>query len=124
MKVSYAVRFAGRARKRDEKAGAPAVVPSSTGPSAIARRIALGHYLARCLGDGTIESQGAAANLLGVSRARVTQLIDLSLLGPAVQEAVLVGRVAPTDRQLRLLGSCVGWQEQEEAFGREFRDAN
>lgn len=70
--------------------------------------LALAHKLQRMLDDGQIASMADIADMLGVTRARVTQLLDLTLLPVAVQERLLFARAGtdgdtPTERQLRAL---------------------
>ncbi len=52
-------------------------------------RLALAHYVERCVEDGTLVSNANAANRLGISRARMTQVLDLLLLPAAKQGRVL-----------------------------------
>ena len=74
-------------------------------PARVALTLALAHAIERALNAGEFRDQAAAARHLGVSRARVTQLLELTLLDPTMQETVLgmtkggVGRV--TERGLR-----------------------
>ena len=59
----------------------------------------------------------------GITRARVTQLLDLTLLAPDVQEAILEmvavdGREPLAERELRPLVRCVEWGEQRRVWQR------
>jgi hypothetical protein len=49
--------------------------------------------IVRLVDEGTFVDLADAARLLGFTRARITQLIDLTLLTPAIQEAVLFAEV-------------------------------
>ena len=61
--------------------------------------LALAHYIERQIDDGAIPDYAAAALALGVTRARLTQVMNLLLLPPEVQEHVLVGNVRGTMSQ-------------------------
>jgi hypothetical protein len=80
--------------------------------------LALAHEIVRLIDERMFADQADAARVLGFTRARMTQLIDLTLLAPAIQEEILfaeigAGRDRVTERGLRQLVRCVDWQEQE-----------
>lgn len=54
------------------------------------------------------------ARLTGLTRARVTQIINLTLLAPMIQEQILMPEAETTthERAVRSLGSCALWGEQ------------
>ena len=95
--------------------GAPALPvktlskPSGEPQSArVARILALALAIQRAIEAGVIQDQAEAARRLGISRARVTQISDLTLLSPRIQEEVLamqtVGGAEPiVERDLREL---------------------
>ncbi|WP_438035185.1 hypothetical protein [Sorangium sp. So ce204] len=65
------------------------------------------------------------ARKLGLTRARVTQLLDLLLLAPALQDAVLaleaVGGPEPTaERPLRAVAHAGTWALQRAAWARRY----
>ncbi|MBL9086478.1 MAG: hypothetical protein JNM10_04990 [Planctomycetia bacterium] len=53
--------------------------------------IALAHHWRCWIHGGLVKDQAALARLVGVSRARVTQVMDLLHLAPRIQESVLDG---------------------------------
>ena len=59
-----------------------------------------------------------AARRLGLTRARMTQMMNLLLLAPAIQEAILAlppvvtGRDPITERQLRRIVAEPDWNKQ------------
>jgi hypothetical protein len=62
------------------------------------------------------------ARRFGLSRARVTQLLNLTLLAPDIQERVLaleaVDGLEPTsERALREVSCAVEWEEQRRWWG-------
>ena len=98
---------------------APAV-PTPKPPSPIARRIALAHHVETLIERGAIRDLAHAAERLGVSRARLSQVADLALLAPDIQAAVLLGIVEPRDRHLRAVGKHPLWTDQRRAFASLF----
>jgi ParB-like chromosome segregation protein Spo0J len=64
--------------------------------------LALAHTLEAAIAAGEFADRADVARHLGFTRARVTQLLDLTLLAPDIQEAVLaleaVDGVEPRER--------------------------
>ena len=92
-------------------------------PLAVARMLALAHEIVRLIDEGMFADQADAARVLGFTRARMTQLIDLTLLAPAIQEEVLfaevvAGRDRASERALRALVRVADWREQRRRFAR------
>ena len=92
--------------------------PTRRYPARVARQLALAHALRRRLDRGEFADFADMARQLGFTRARVTQLMDLLLLAPEVQEEILFLELPPgaqplSERGLReaLLGT-IDWQEQ------------
>ena len=70
--------------------------PVETAPKAVkasraARRLALAYFIERAIDSGLMTDYADAARRLGVTRARLTQVMDSAVALVAVQEAVLVG---------------------------------
>jgi hypothetical protein len=63
--------------------------------------LALAYAIERAIAEGGLRSYSEAAKHLGVSRARVSQIADMVLLPVAVQEAILAGGAAVSERELR-----------------------
>lgn len=110
--VKVAFRTA-RQPRADEVAPAPRPRPT---PAPIARRLALAHVIEAQIAAGKVADYADAARRLGLTRARVTQLCDLTLLAPDIQAAVLLGFVQPRDRHLRAVGRHALWKDQRRAF--------
>ena len=55
----------------------------------IVRLLALAHRWHRLIDEGTIESQAAIARMTGLTRSRVTQIIGLWYLSPAIQKRIV-----------------------------------
>jgi predicted XRE-type DNA-binding protein len=56
-----------------------------------ARQLALAYAIERAIEAGEFASYGDVARALGVTQPRVSQVMNLLLLSPAVQEQMLVG---------------------------------
>ena len=106
-------------RNGDEPAPAPNAVRTAT----IARRIALAHHIEDLIERGELRDYAEAAERLGLTRARLSQICDLALLAPDVQAAVLLGHVEPRDRHLREAGRHSLWVDKRRVFHRLFPHA-
>lgn len=112
--VKVAFRTARQPRP-DDAVAAPSPRPRPT-PAPIARRLALAHHIEAQIAAGKLSDYADAARRLGLTRARITQLCDLTLLAPDIQAAVLLGFVQPRDRHLRAVGRHALWKDQRRAF--------
>lgn len=102
-----------KAKKRQTKAEAPAGrIPR------IARLMALAIRFDQLIRDGVVADQAELARLGSVSRARLTQIMDLLLLAPDIQELLLLlpglrrGRQHITERALRSITDFASWKSQ------------
>ena len=86
--------------------------------SRVARMLALAHHVERLVDAGEIESYTAVARALGVTRARMTQVMRLLQLAPEVQEQVLLGGLDWTERRLRRVVREASWPRQLAICGR------
>jgi hypothetical protein len=92
--------------------------PARRYPARIARQLALAHALRRRLERGEFANFADMARELGFTRARVTQLMDLLLLAPEVQEEILFLELPPGAQPVSELGlreavlGTIDWQEQ------------
>ena len=75
--------------------------PRPSGPSRAARMLALAHYVEHQIEDDAIRDYASAADALGVTRARLSQVMSLLLLAPEIQEALLTGKTHASERSLR-----------------------
>ncbi len=66
-----------------------------------ARQLALAHHVERLIEDGVLRDYADAARVLGVSKARVSQIMDLLGLPAATQEGMLLGVVRVSERRMR-----------------------
>lgn len=86
-------------------------------PLRVARMLAVAHEIARLIAEGRFDDQADAARALGFTRARVTQLLDLTRLAPDLQDRILFaeaepGRDALSERGLRHLVRHLDWAEK------------
>lgn len=84
----------------------------------VARLMALAIRLERLLAEGVARDYADLARLGGVTRARLTQIMNLTLLAPDIQEAVLFlprtvqGRDPIAETQLRPIAAKLAWRKQ------------
>jgi predicted XRE-type DNA-binding protein len=79
--------------------------------------LAFAHKVKHTIEAGEYEGQADAARQLGLTRARVSQLLDLTLLSPKIQEKILflerIDGIEPTsERKLRWMAKIDNWQDQ------------
>ncbi len=80
----------------------------------VARVLALAHHWQGLIRSGAVREQADLARLVGVSRARVTQVMSLLWLAPEIEEVVLDGRVdlLVGEGSLRALAAIPLWANQ------------
>lgn len=116
-KIPFQTTTGGHGRKqidtpKSKKSGAPAKLPHITKLMALAIR--LEHLLA----SGQVKDQAEIARTAGITRARVTQIINLTQLAPDIQEAIL--NLEPTtdhvprfrEREVRTIAIVPNWETQ------------
>jgi hypothetical protein len=86
-------------------------------PAQVAHMLALAHHIQGAIDRGDFEDRADVARHLNLTRARITQVLDLILLAPDLQEAVLdleaVDGVEPfSEHVLRSLARPAAWAEQ------------
>jgi hypothetical protein len=84
----------------------------------VSRLMALAIRLDGLIRDGIVSDQAELARLGHVSRARLTQVMNLLYLATDIQEAILYlpaterGRDAVTEKQLRPIAATASWAKQ------------
>ena len=84
----------------------------------ISKLMALALRFDRLISEGQITDQAELARLGHVSRARVTQIMNLLLLAPDIQEEILFlprtyrGRDAIRERMIRPIAAVPDWRKQ------------
>ncbi len=96
----------------------PVALPVGRVPR-VARMLALAHKIDGMIQAGELRDLAHAADTLDLTRARITQITNLLLLAPEIQEAILAlppvtnGRDPVSERALRQIAAEVHWSEQK-----------
>ena len=108
-------------KRRQERRGRPPSSPVGRIPR-VTRLLALTHRFDEMIRRGEIKSWAEAARLVGVTRARMTQIANLLLLAPDIQDVVLElppvadGRDPVNERGLRKIVRNTDWSEQRSTW--------
>jgi len=92
-------------------------VPSPRVPK-IALLLALGHHFEHLVRDGVAKDFAEIARRTGLTRARVTQIVNLVLLAPDIQEVIfhmepdVHGEDPVHERSLRAVVAVPDWSRQ------------
>lgn len=114
----------GRRTRKTLKVGEPSsepVVEPGNIPR-VSRLMALAIRFNRLLGEGVARDYADLARLGGVSRARLTQLMNLTLLAPDIQEELLFlprttrGRDPIGERMIRPITAILDWRKQRKLW--------
>ena len=111
------IAFAPRQRRRRARVERRARQLAQREPARVAKRLALAHRIAREVEAGVYRDYADVARRHGLTRARLTQIMNLLLLAPDIQEEVLalefaVGRQPVTERTLRRVLGSLCWEDQ------------
>ena len=103
-----------RKRKPEKKPETPPPPekPATRPVSRAARMLALAHYVERLVEAGAVKSYADAARQLGVTRARMSQILNLLNLPPRVQEGLLLGDLHLSERRVRAVAARTEWDGQ------------
>ena len=97
--------------------------PRVAGPCRAARMLALAHHVDRLVDAGDLTSYAAAGRLLGLTRARMTQIENLTLLAPEIQAQLVAGVTDISERRLRRVVQKADWQSQIAMLQHECQDS-
>lgn len=120
-KVNFSMRNKGRREIKPGPQPVPDRVPAGSVPR-VSRLMALAIRFDDLIRSGTITDQADLARLGHVSRARITQVMNLLHLAPTIQEEVLylprvtAGRDPISERHLRTIVAEVDWARQVELW--------
>ena len=103
-------------------------LPPPLYPARVARQVALAHALQTRITSGEFGNQAQMAEALGLTRARISQLFDLLLLAPDIQEEILFLRFPPgvqplSEAALRPIARHLLWKDQRRAWAQLKRRA-
>jgi hypothetical protein len=109
VKVTFEAKELFRPRRPPRKPAqaTPAAKPAPQTPAGpppvprLARQLALAYHVERLVEAGRLACYAEAARLLGVSRARMTQVMDLLGLEPAEKQRILAGEATGSERARR-----------------------
>jgi hypothetical protein len=92
-------------------------------PLRVARMLAVAHALSSMLARPDGPTRRAMARALKMTEGRLSQLLDLVLLAPDIQEELLFLEVAPgrdpiPERALRYVVRALAWREQRRRYAR------
>jgi len=119
MRVRFDVEFSngrtGHKKLRERRPKSKKKEPPA--PPRVARLLALAHHFDDMIREGVLRDQAELARLCRVTRARITQIMNLLYLAPDIQEAILFltavkEHPGPTLCQLQPLTGEVGWAQQ------------
>src|SRR5690348_17033708 len=107
-----------RVQRRRGKCFSPEPPPAPVRrPARVALMLALAHKIQQAIDGGAVTDRAEIARRLGFTRARITHLLDLTLLAPDLQEHVLGldavdGQEPMSERELRTIVFAGSWDEQ------------
>ncbi len=110
-----------RSRKEVQSGQRPPTVPSGKIPR-LSRLMALALRFEKLIGDGVVANNSELAQLGHVTRARVTQIMNLLNLSVAIQEALLFlpptlqEKDAVTEKDMRPIVAKMDWKEQQQMW--------
>ena len=127
LKVSYKVHVVQRNRRARLVEGPPPPKPKEEAEPKgaiprISRLLALAHHIQELLDTGQVQSLAEVACLGHVTRARMTQIMNLLLLAPEIQEAILFlpptteGRESITERSVREILAQSSFEKQRDLW--------
>ena len=122
-KVVERIRFKPRSSKLASRRAEREAGLKTPHPATVARLLALAHDIEARIEAGEYRDYAEVARAHGLSRARLTQVMNLLLLAPAIQEEllhleVLPGREPVTERGLRRVLESLMWEEQVRVWDR------
>lgn len=126
--ITTTARFVVPGRERAATPSGDASQPVSPGRvPRVARLMALAIRFDSLVRAGAVSTQAELASVGHVTRARVTQIMNLLHLAPDLQEAVLhlppvrAGRDPITEHDLRPIAAQVEWAEQRRLWRRAYQ---
>ena len=78
----------------------------------LARQLALAHHLDHLRRTGQASDLAEIARMTGVSRARISQIADLTHLSPDIQQRILDGSIRLAAHDLRRVAQIPEWNLQ------------
>ncbi len=120
-RVEFQVHFQnGHRGRRHLRKGASSKEPERLNEDLprLTRLLALAHRWNRLIKEGVVTNYVEIARMMGLSRARITQIMDLLYLAPDIQEEILLPMCAEkkelevSERAMRHITRIPSWSEQ------------
>lgn len=112
-------------RQGDEPAPEESAVPARPAIHPLARRMAMAIRCEQLLRSGAVADAAALAGIAHITRARMTQILNLTLLAPDIQEALL--HLSPdavvTQRVMKKVMAQRMWDRQRAGWRTSIRSA-
>ena len=118
----HEIHFENGRRSRKVVEGVDVTPPTSGRIPRVSKIMALAIRFDKLIRDGVAKDQSTLARLGHVSRVRMTQIMNLNLLAPDIQEEVLhlplhyCGREVVKECELRGIAAEVDWGRQREMW--------
>ena len=113
MRVEYSVDLGNRRAKQKPPFGAQKAKQTKwTRQQRIARLLVLAFHFEHLLCTGQAADLAELAKMTGVSRARISQIMDLVLLAPDIQEQILTCSIRLAAHDLRRIAQIPEWKLQ------------
>jgi hypothetical protein len=119
--LSIPIHLAAPTRRTVVREGSKPERPTGRIPR-LSRILALAHHFQNLLDTGVVRTQIDLAELTKLTTARITQIMNLLVLAPDIQEEILFmppvtkGPAPVTERDLRPLVKTLVWSEQREQW--------
>lgn len=129
--IERPMNFASPRRQRPSRRSTDATrsTPAARTPR-VARLLALAYRIDELVQRGHAADYATVANVGGVTRARVSQIVALLNLAPDIQEAILAlppeacGNGGISEHDLRPIAAELDWRKQRRMWGALRRDRN
>jgi hypothetical protein len=105
-----------KSTQRGRRRESGSMVPEPTTIPRLARLVALAIKFQAMVERGEVRDYADLARLGYVTRARLTQIMNLLLLAPDLQEQLLFSATTVEERRLRNVVKLVEWREQRRCF--------
>jgi hypothetical protein len=120
LRIEFQAQFSGGPKGKDASAPKNAAASVPVGKASldrlpqITRLLVLGHHFEMLVRKGAVKDCTEIANLTGLSRARVSQIVNLTTLAPQIQEATRRSSDQPVsaEHELRSVAADPDWRRQ------------
>ena len=117
--VHFQTGYRGRKHLRKGACSKGPELPNEDLPR-LTRLLALAHRWNQLIEEGVVDNYAEIARMMGLSRARVTQIMDLLYLAPKIQEEILLASDKPQliipERSVRKIFRIHDWIKQRERW--------